>query len=133
MTKQLVSVVLYTYDYEPITILELPHWVLEHLEQHGRCLIAVNEPFIGSGAPAAEQHYQYSQPKTIEIRCEYLSWRDGSKKAILMTSDEELALALKPGWLPGQRQAVRNYESQLRIASTIVQRLATEVLRYRGQ
>lgn len=109
-----MNVVLYTNDFEPITVLDLPVWLLEQMEKVGYVRVAVQEPLTNVLAKAPEDLSQFLQPKVVTIRCEKLRWRDGTLKPILITPDEELALMLKPEWLPGQRAAVNSYKNTVR-------------------
>jgi hypothetical protein len=52
--------------------------------------------------------------ETVLIFCEKLRWRDDTLKIILVTPNEELALSLRPYWLPGQRQAINHYKDVIR-------------------
>lgn len=107
-----MKVVLYTTDFEPITILELPIWLLEKLEMFGHVRIAVMQP---PKWVAPEQPVQYEPSmETVSIYCEKMRWRDGSVKTILTTPDEVLALSLRPDWLPGQLQAVQYYQKAIK-------------------
>jgi hypothetical protein len=108
-----MNVVLYTNDLEPITILDLPVWLLEQLEKQGAARIAVVPPTFLN---APERPYEYDQGmfKTVTIYCEKLRWKDGTTKPILITRDEELALSLRPDWLPGQRASIQGYKKAIR-------------------
>jgi hypothetical protein len=106
-----MNVVLYTTDLEPITILDLPIGLLEQLERHGAVRVAVQEPFKFTPAP---EDFVYHQPKTVTIYCEKFCWRDGRTKTILVTPDDEVALILKPSWLPGQTGTIQGYQKNLR-------------------
>lgn len=106
-----MNVVLYTADFEPITILDLPVWLLEQMEKVGFVRIAVQEP---PSIMPVNTPLEYTQPKIVTIRCEKFRWKDGTTKAILITPDEELALMLKPEWLPGQRAAINSYNKIIR-------------------
>lgn len=105
-----MNVVLYTTEFEPITILELPVWLLEQLEQMGAIRVAV--------APTQEMLLENPdlmfKPQTVSIFCERLKWHDGSTKTILITPDEEIALILRPNWLPGQTASVQGYRAVIR-------------------
>lgn len=106
-----MNVVLYTADFEPITVLDLPVWLLEQLERQGAVRVAALKP------PTLENMLNgpdFEPPETVTIRCEKLRWRDGTLKPILVTDDDELALSLRPEWLPGQRQAVQAYRQTIR-------------------
>ena len=107
-----MNVVLYTADLEPITILDLPLWLLEQLEKHGAIRIAVMKPpgFVNEQTPVANT----TNLDTVTVYCEKLRWRDNTIKHILVTPDEELALTLRPEWLPGQRATVQSYQKAIR-------------------
>lgn len=105
-----MRVVLYTRDLEPITIIEMPLWLLEQLERAGQVKVAVREPIQKQ---LLTDPSELKQPETLDIYCEKLRWRDGTLKSILVVSNDELALALKPEWLPGQLQAIKWYESAI--------------------
>jgi len=94
-----MNVVLYTTDFEPITVLDLPLWVIERAETHGVVKIAVAMPVKSE---EITDLYKTLQPKVMHVRCEKIQWKDGTIKTILVTQDEELALLTKPAWLPGQ-------------------------------
>lgn len=106
-----MNVVVYTEDFEPITVIDLPQWLLEQMERQGAVRVAVLQPakFTKSTEPL-----DYEQPQTVTIYCEKLRWKDGTTKPILITYDEELAMTLRPEWLPGQRQAVNSYKQVIR-------------------
>lgn len=106
-----MNVVLYTQDFEPITVLDLPQWLLEQMERQGAARVAVLEPPRASKPTDAITSHS---PKIVTIYCERLRWKDGQVKPVLVTDDEELALMLKPDWLPGQRQAVNGYKTVIR-------------------
>lgn len=101
--------VIYSKDMEPITILELPLQMLEHLERYRHLNLPVyNNP---DDEPPLLQD---NQPEYLQIFCEKIVWPDGTTKPILLTNDDELALSLKPDWLPGQQQAVNWYKGAIR-------------------
>lgn len=106
-----MNVVLYTSDFEPITVLDLPLWLLDRLERHGAVRIAAVKPPSWEDLTKPPTH---EPPETVTIMCEKLRWRDGSLKPILVTPDETLALTLRPEWLPGQQQAVQSYKAAIR-------------------
>jgi len=39
-----MNVILYTQDFEPITVVDLPHWLLEAVEREGAVKVAVKRP-----------------------------------------------------------------------------------------
>lgn len=112
-----MNVVLYTQDFEPITILDLPTWLLEQLERQGSVRVAVLKPLqISADTKVAVGSLE--GPEVVTIYCERLRWRDGTVKPVLITYDEELAMTLRPEWLPGQRAAVQGYQKAIRQLTT---------------
>jgi hypothetical protein len=103
-----MNVILYTTDFEPITVVDLPMWMLEHLDRYGGCKVAIKRPitqdFVEKVAVGTVEG-----PECVTIRQAKLKWSDGTTKTILVTEDDVLALTLKPEWLPGQRLQVQNY------------------------
>lgn len=107
-----MNIVLYTHDFEPITVVDLPMWLLEALERDGAIKVAVKRPitpdFIAKVAVGSVEG-----PETVTIEAKRLRWHDGSVKPIYVTKDEVLALTLKPEWLPGQVLQVQNFQSAI--------------------
>lgn len=106
-----MQVVLYTTEFEPITILDLPVWLLEQMEKQGGARVAVYMP---PEVELEDMPIEAFKPDVVTIFCEKLRWRDDTLKTILITPNEELALMLRPDWLPGQRQAVNHYKKAIR-------------------
>jgi hypothetical protein len=104
-----MNVVLYTKDFEPITVIDLPLWLLEQMERQGSVRVAVQQPVRLSPAPE-----DFQMPPIVTIYCEKMRWRDGRVVPILITHDDELALSLRPEWLPGQQQAINGYKNAIR-------------------
>lgn len=90
-----MNVVIYTTDFEPITVVDLPRTALDKLEQTGGIRLAL-------GPDKDESGKSITPPICTVIMCK-LRWFNGEEKPILVTKDEESALLLKPDWLPGQR------------------------------
>ena len=107
-----MNIVLYTHDFEPITVVNLPMWLLETLEREGCAKVAVKRPitadFVEKVAVGSVEG-----PETVTIEVKRLRWHDGSIKPIYVTKDEVLALTLKPEWLPGQVLQVQNFQSAI--------------------
>lgn len=108
-----MNVVLYTEDFEPITVLDLPLWLMEQMERQGSARVAVMRPIQLSDYRDTDD--MLHPPNTVTIYCERLRWKDGTVKPVLVTSDETLAMALRPEWLPGQRQAINGYKQAIRV------------------
>lgn len=105
-----MNVVLYTTDFEPLTVLELPLEVLEKMEVEGALKILVAKP----PKSLSEGTLTIRMPETITIYCQKMRWLDDSIKTILFTEDEELALAIKPSWLVGQLSSVQHYKGTIK-------------------
>jgi hypothetical protein len=90
-----VNVVIYTTDFEPITVIDLPKQVLDKIEQTGGVRLA-----LGS---ETDEEGKIIIPTCCTLVMYKIRWPNGEEKPILVTKDEELALLLKPDWLPGQR------------------------------
>jgi hypothetical protein len=102
-----MNVILYTADFEPITVIDLPRWLLDRAEQQGAIRIAIKGG---------------EKPDVITAYCKKIHWHDGSLKSILVTKDEVFALALAPTWLPGQIKVVQNSSRLLhRLHSKIIE------------
>jgi len=106
-----MNVVLYTQDFEPITVLDLPLWLLEQMERQGAVRVAVQQPLK---VTAPEGPIDFEPPPIVTIYCERLRWKDGTVKPVLITNDDELALALRPAWLPGQNASIQSYKAVIR-------------------
>lgn len=117
-----MNIVLYTRDFEPITVVDLPMWLLDAIERDGAVQVAVKRPitpdFVEKVAVGTVEG-----PECVTIRLGRLTWIDGSTKPIYITYDEELALTLKPEWLPGQRLQVQNFQSAIEWLSGHLKRL----------
>lgn len=101
-----MNVVLYTVDFEPITVIDLPRWLLDRAERQGAIKIALK------GGP---------NPQVIVVHCKKIHWLDGRLKSILITKDEVSALTLTPNWLPGQTQVIQS-------AQKLIHRLHSKVI-----
>lgn len=107
-----MNIVLYTRDFEPITVLDLPLWLIEQMERQGGARVAVQEP-ASSQWMSADPPPEEPTTKTVTLRCVRLTWLGGQQKTIIITDDDELALRLKPEWLSGQRAQINNYKQTI--------------------
>lgn len=98
------NVIVYTTDFEPITMIELPVKLLEEAKQHKTLALKLKNP-------------ETPDEQLGIVRLVYLEmpWIDNTLKPILVTHDEVLALKLKPTWLVGQRVVIRAYERMLKL------------------
>lgn len=109
-----MKTVLYTSDFEPITVVDLPLWLMDKMEKEGGARLAVPRPItVESLEDVSLNNPPYD---VLTLYLEKLRWRDGYLRTIVVTPDEELALALRPEWLPGQQQAINWYTGNLRDA-----------------
>ena len=113
-----MEVILYTLDFEPITVLDLPLWVIEKAEKEGAIKIAVHMPVKVD--EITDLKNTLTPPKVITVFCEKLRWRDNTIKSVLITEDEELALITKPAWLPGQ---VATHNVMIKSIRTLTEKL----------
>lgn len=81
--------VIYSVDFEPITVLDLPKDFLDTLEKTGRGILKIKDT-----------------DKACRLLCGSVVWPDRSLKPVVVTVDEEAALFMQCDWLPGQRSAV---------------------------
>ena len=109
-----MNVVLYTENFEPITILDLPVWLLEQLEKQGAVRVAVLRPLQFKDYDSSIAVGSVEGNQVVTIYCERLRWKDGTVKPVLVTYDEELALMLRPEWLPGQVATIQSYKKAIR-------------------
>lgn len=117
-----MNIVLYTHDFEPITVIDLPMWLLETAEREGAVKVAVKRPltkdFVEKVAVGTVEG-----PETVTIRAMRIQWYDGTIKTVYYTKDDVMALTLKPEWLPGQQLQVQNFQSAIRWLSGNLKRL----------
>lgn len=111
-----MRVVLYAYDFEPITILDLDAWSVGRLRE-ARTVLLVCPPQwdmksildFDPSAPIKPIHI-----KTVRLDAEPLRRMDRTGRAeeamLLFTADEESALLLKSVFLPGQYKEVHERE-----------------------
>lgn len=107
-----MNVVVYTKDFEPITVIDLPLWLLDSMEKQGGARLAIQEPL--SMDTFKETAPIVHTPKVCTLYAKKMQWFDGSTKTIVITPDEELAMVLKPDWLPGQRGTVNQYKDRVK-------------------
>lgn len=118
-----MNVVIYTRDMEPITIIDLPMWALEAGERR---------MFVSLGIVDEVKLANARDPVDVTARTitlEFTLIRLGDVRSWLITTrDDELALLLRPSWLPGQRRKINEYErNNRRLASMLLDVLARGV------
>lgn len=100
--------VLYTDEFEPITVIDIPQFAVEYLERIGYVRLAVEmepecTPFTGTFNP---REYD-KRMMIVEIVAEKI-YRRGKMCMMLFTKNEEAALLLKSSFLPGQQREVNS-------------------------
>jgi hypothetical protein len=105
-------VVLYTPDFEPITVITLPPFALAYLQEHHTVRLAAPIPcdFVASSEDIS-RHWERMQMHIVEIRAERLV-RQGKEHLMLFTKDETAAMLLRADFLPGQRREVQEMERE---------------------
>ena len=101
-----MRVVIYAMDFEPITIVELPGFAIDHIEKYGRVSIPVQSspslvPSIG--------HIDDVPFKVVRIQAEKFRYHN-YVQFMLFTPDEESAMLLKASFLPGQQATLQQRE-----------------------
>lgn len=94
--------VLYAYDLEPITVIELGLETYKFLEKHRVVQLAVT-PVV----PVTQGEFLNAHCKIVTIHAERFRFRD-IETIMLFTYDEESAMLLKASFLPGQLRTVQD-------------------------
>lgn len=107
--------VLYTYEFEPITVLELRQWHLHYLKTRGRVELAVFPPIehVTELAEDAVPSNCYRVSIVAEPICLRGARFGGEQKHFLLfTRQEEVAMLLGSAFLPGQIKELREAERE---------------------
>ncbi len=104
-----MKIVLYTTEFEPITVLDLPIKLIELLEEHGGVRVPVAQPSKLEGPTPLDQI-----PSSIDLFCTKIMWHDGSLHNVLIAKDDATALSLTPTWLPGQLKTIQAYNNLIK-------------------
>lgn len=107
-----MNTIIYSVDFEPITVVELPLNVIESAEQKGGIMLALRKDNETSGL--------------IKVDCHKIIWADGTLRSVFITADEELALLLKPEWLVGQKGVIGAYQRTLKILTDKLKKLRSD-------
>lgn len=102
-----MRVVLYTNDFEPITVLFLEEYILQYIEERGEVTMPVIAPLIIR--EFTEECPVFKSSNNVHIRAERFFYRNKSQY-LLFTADEESAMLLKSVFLPGQYSEVQERE-----------------------
>lgn len=118
-------VTIYTRDLEPITVVRLAPWAIAMLKEHGHIALAAMPRHV-LAAPE-ESEIPLIENWVVRLRGDEIRL-GGARTWILTTSDEEVALALKSAFLPGQVRDVKEREHEargegMRMAIDLIRRL----------
>ena len=104
-----MRVVVYTQDFEPITVIKLDQWAVNFLHTTERVALTVI-PVLELAPPADDE------PIKMETWCVVLQavWIHAPRRQragmVLVVQDEKNALLLRSIFLPGQRRALKDAE-----------------------
>jgi phosphoenolpyruvate carboxylase len=101
-----MKVVLYTYDLEPITIIDLPHELYVMLKNRKTINVPII-PLLNFINPLREEKPIVEKSLYVRIYAEVLR-RDYQESLLLYTHDEENALLLKASFLAGQTREIND-------------------------
>ena len=93
-----MNVVLYTRELEPITVVDIPIDAIRFAQKRGRLVLAVMDP-IAFNQKARDLPVRL---RTVGLEFVPLRYRD-AEGWLALVDDETNALAIEPGWLPGQQ------------------------------
>jgi hypothetical protein len=110
-----MNIIIYTKDFEPITVLDLPLEILESAERNGVIGIELKPP-PGSNLGS----------RLIKVECFKIRWLDDTIKPILVSDDEIDILMLKPEWLVGQKALVGAYQRSLTILTDKIKKTKSD-------
>lgn len=101
--------VLYTHDMEPITVIELRPWQVEYLGREGVVTLAVMPE--DEYPEAADDQAAAVSLRTVRMTAEWF-YRNGERRMLLFTRQEETAMLLECQFLPGQRRKLKEHERE---------------------
>lgn len=99
--------VLYAYDLEPITIIDVPLSDIDHLRKHS--IVRIHVPTYPRVMPSNLAAPVDCEFKMVTIRAEKFVFGD-QETMMLFTHDEETALQMKAAFLPGQLGAIQDLQ-----------------------
>lgn len=103
-----MQAVLYTNDFEPITVLDIPKWMWDRLMCGDTVHIPVMRPFIFRSMPHISP-IDCDNAIAVHITGEMMK-RRGKQSLMLFTENDEHALLLRSDFLPGQRGELQSRE-----------------------
>lgn len=106
--------VLYTDDMIPITVVDIPQFLLERLHRREHVRLPIIETLSTAELAVNSLLDSVMRPREIPLSCVEV-WsepmiRNGKHHWVMFARNEELALKLKCAFLPGQQGAVNDLE-----------------------
>jgi len=97
-----MNAVIYTNDFEPITVIDLPIEIINQMkkERFFRWRVPVMEPVRTTPHDGTEPIRPHL--RIVCLHAEHVLRRCGNQAMVIMTNDEESALLLTSSCLPGQ-------------------------------
>lgn len=96
-------------DFEPITILELPHWRNYKMPDGHMIRVAVMPEISLAPYPSAPE---FELLKIVSIQFERIVRRDDVTHWLAVTGDTESAMLLRAAFLPGQQATIQRREQE---------------------
>lgn len=116
-----MNVVLYTRELEPITVVDIPIDGIRFAQKRGRLVLAVMDP-VCLDSKASCSPVQMLQMRTVGLEFVPLRYRD-AEGWLALVDDETNALAIEPGWLPGQQVMLNRHAKVQRMLMDALFRL----------
>jgi len=116
-----VNQVIYTQDLEPITVLDVPMHMMDHIEASGW------------GRAVVKPKHPEDPPEYLLLQQRVLLAPGGQEFKFLYTTQEVLALGLAPQQLPGQKQLYQYMYGVLEKQRTIITKQHKTIERLRGK
>ena len=105
-----MNIVLYSRLFELITVIDLPVDAINKAKIDGSVKIPIKKP-SNTALVSGNMEYVDKSSSQLTISSAVVSWIDGIPRQVLIVDNDELALMLKPSWLPGQRAAINDMSS----------------------
>ncbi len=110
------TVIYSSYDLQPITVLQIPQKILDHIERYGHAKIAIKPlPDEDIAAVEGRDHILLYSYKLRDHRNQVYP--------IIITPDDVEALSLLPEWLPGQLQVVQYLKEVIEKQNATIKKL----------
>jgi hypothetical protein len=94
------TVIYSDFDMEPITVVEVPEFLMERIRKHDRVRLAVYTDLEPDLMDYTLDQYT-TRMLTVDLWGEPIK-RNGQKHYLIFAANDELALLLKNSYLPGQ-------------------------------